>query len=251
MRKIAVVTGGAGGIGSALCRRLARDGAHVVVADVDGDAAAAVAREVGGVAMATDVSRYEDVERLVAAAGEIDLFFSNAGRAIAGGVEAPDEDWEAAWRVNTMSSVWAARAVLPGMIARKRGAFVITASAAGLLTNIGAAPYAVTKHAAVALAEWLAITHGGGDVYIGCLCPMGVNTAMLQGDHIGLRSVRASGNTLEPDAVADAAMTAIAEKRFLILPHPEVAGYMAKKAAHPDDWLAGMRRFQERLEKKP
>ncbi len=250
MRKIAVVTGGASGIGRALCRRLAEDGAQVIVADRDADGAARVAGEIGGVAAVVDVSRPEELTRLVAEAGPVELFFSNAGLAIAGGVDAPDEDWDTAWRVNTMASVWAARAVLPGMAERGRGSFVITASAAGLLTNLGAAPYTVTKHAAVGLAEWLSITYGGRGVHVACLCPLGVNTPMLQGEHAALRVVRESAPPLEPEVVADAVMAAIAEKRFLILPHPEVAKFTARKSSDPEAWLAAMRRVQEKLEKK-
>ena len=250
MRKIAVVTGGGSGIGRALCRRLASDGAHVIVADLSRENAEAVAAEVGGVATVVDVTRAEDLRRLADEAGPIDVFFSNAGRGIAGGLEVSDADWDAAWRVNTMSHLWAAQAVLPGMLARDRGSFIITASAAGLLTNLGAAPYAVTKHAAVALAEWLAVTHGGRGVHIACLCPMGVNTPMVHGDHVALRSVRAGGRVLEAEEVADACMKAIAERRFLILPHAEVAGFQVRKASDPDGWLKAMRAFQDKLEKK-
>ena len=182
--KVAVVTGGASGIGRALCRRFAAEGARgVVVADVDAAGAAQVAREIGGLAVRTDVSREADIVRLVeramAAFGAIDLFCSNAGIAMEGGVETSDADWQRIWGINFMAHVYAARAVLPGMLARGRGYLLQTASAAGLLTQIGSAPYAVTKHAAVSLAEWLAVTYGDRGIRVSCLCPQGVRTNML------------------------------------------------------------------------
>jgi NAD(P)-dependent dehydrogenase (short-subunit alcohol dehydrogenase family) len=264
--KVVVVTGAGRGIGRALARRFAAEGAKgVAVGDVDGDGAEAVAAEItaaGGAALGlrTDVAVERDVRALVEAAetafGPVDLCCSNAGIAIGGGVEASDEDWQRIWDVNLMAHVYAARAVLPSMIDRGEGYLLNTASAAGLLTNLGAAPYSVTKHAAVALAEWLAITHGDEGIKVSVLCPQGVNTAMLMGDaNPGARSgdetaaevVKASGRVLEPEEVAEAVVRGLAEERFLILPHPEVAEYWHRKADDPDRWLAGMRRLQARL----
>ena len=252
--RVAVVTGGASGIGRALARRFAAEGARgVVVADLEGTAAPAVADEIGGLAVATDVSVEADVIRLVEAAereyGPIDLFCSNAGIAVGGGVEAPNEDWQRTWEVNFMAHVYAVRAVLPAMLARGEGYLLHTASAAGLLTNIGAAPYSVTKHAVVALAEWLSITHGDQGLKVSCLCPQGVNTNMLLGgaEETGASVVRAAANVLEPEDVADAVVQGLADERFLILPHPEVADYFRRKADDYDRWLAGMRRLQARV----
>src|SRR3954451_3522319 len=250
--KVTVVTGGAGGIGSALCRRFAAERARgVVVADADADGARAVADAIGSQAMAvsTDVGVEADIEALIEAAeerfGPIDLFFSNAGIAVGGGTEASNEDWQRIWEINTMAHVYAARHVLPGMLARGEGYICSTASAAGLLTNLGTAPYTFTKHAAVALAEWIAITHGDAGIKVSCLCPQGVRTPMLLqgiGDR-GADAVLASGGMLEPADVAGAVGAGLRDERFLILPHPEVAGYMQRKAADPDRWLAGMRRL--------
>jgi NAD(P)-dependent dehydrogenase (short-subunit alcohol dehydrogenase family) len=249
--KVIVVTGGAAGIGAALCRRFAAAAAHgVVVADLDGDGARRVAEEVGGLAVEVDVAAEADVIRLVERAtahfGPIDLFCSNAGIAAVGGAEASDALWRRTWDVNVMAHIYAARAVLPGMLARGEGYLLQTASAAGLLTQIGSAPYALTKHAAVALAEWLAITHGDAGIKVSCLCPLGVETEMLRdapggiGDHL-----RAGAMTAK--SVADAVVAGLAAERFLILPHPEVAEYFRLKADDYDRWLRGMRRLQERL----
>jgi NAD(P)-dependent dehydrogenase (short-subunit alcohol dehydrogenase family) len=254
--KVVIVTGGASGIGRALCRRFAAEGAKaVVVADFDADGATVVAEEIGGEAMSTDVAVEADIQSLVERTeqhhGPIDLFCSNAGIAIGGGVEATDEDWQRIWNINLMAHVYAARAVLPSMLARGEGYLLNTASAAGLLTNLGAAPYAVTKHAAVALAEWLAITHGDAGIKVSCLCPQGVRTPMLLGgldanDTAG-SSVVASGGVLEPEDVAEAVVQGLRDERFLILPHPEVADYVKRKADDEDRWLLGMRRLQARL----
>jgi NAD(P)-dependent dehydrogenase (short-subunit alcohol dehydrogenase family) len=254
--KVCVVTGGAGGIGSALCRRFAAEGARaVVVADLEGEAALRVADDIGERAMAvsTDVAVEADIEALVERTierfGPIDLFCSNAGIGIGGGVDATNEEWQRIWDINLMAHVYAARHLLPGMLARGEGYIVATASAAGLLTQIGSAPYAVTKHAAVALAEWLAIAHGDAGIKVSCLCPQGVRTPMLLAglDDEAASAVLASGGMLEPDDVADAVVQAIRDERFLILPHPEVAEYMKRKADDPDRWLAGMRRLQARV----
>jgi NAD(P)-dependent dehydrogenase (short-subunit alcohol dehydrogenase family) len=256
--KRVVVTGGASGIGRALCVRFAAEGATVTVADIDeagARATEALIAAAGGTAQAVrcDVSREADIVALVEVAetafGPIDLFCSNAGVAAGGGPEAPDEDWARSWAVNTMAHVWAARAVLPGMVARGQGYLLQTASAAGLLTNIGTAPYSVTKHAAVGLAEWLAITYGDAGIKVSCLCPQGVRTNMLMGstDDPAGAVVLASGDLLEPEQVADAVVVGLAEERFLILPHPIVADYMQAKVSDYDRWLGGMRRLQARL----
>jgi NAD(P)-dependent dehydrogenase (short-subunit alcohol dehydrogenase family) len=249
-----VVTGAASGIGQALARRFAAEGARAVVAaDIDAEGAAAVAADTGGLGVPTDVSREADIEALIARAtqanGAIDLFCSNAGIAVSGGPEVSNDDWERIWQINVMAHVYAARALLPDMLARGEGYLLNTASAAGLLTNLGALPYSVTKHAAVALAEWLAITYGAAGIRVSCLCPQGVRTPMLTAglDEAAGAAVLASGDMVEPEDVADAVVAGIREERFLILTHPEVAGYVARKGADPERWLAGMRRLQARV----
>lgn len=257
--KVTIVTGAGNGIGRALARRFSAEGARAVaVADQDADAARAVADELGAeraFALGVNVGREKDVQALVAATeerfGPVDLFFSNAGIGGGGGVEAPDAEWERIWNVNVMAHVYAARAVLPSMLERGEGYLASTASAAGLLTQIGNAPYSVTKHAAVALAEWIAVTHGDAGIKVSCLCPQGVRTKMLldgaeQGD-VGAQVVLAAAGTLEPEDVAEAVVAGLREERFLILPHPEVAEYSRRKAEDPDRWLAGMRRLQARV----
>ena len=246
--KVAVVTGGASGIGRALCRRFAAEGAAgVVVADLNAEGAARVAAEVGGLALAVDVSVEADLARLAAQAveryGRIDLFCSNAGIGTGGGIEAPDDAWQRIWEVNLMSHVYGARAVLPAMLERGEGYLLQTASAAGLLTQVGSAPYSVTKHAAVAFAEWLAITYGDAGIKVSCLCPQGVRTPMLEEAETRGGSFLLEG-ALDPEAVAGAVVTGLAEERFLILPHPEVAEYFRRKAQDYDRWLRGMRRFR-------
>ena len=250
--KVAVVTGGGNGIGRALCRRFAAEGARgVVVADVEAGAAAEVAKEIGGIAVTTDVRREADVARLAARAtevyGPIDLFCSNAGIFTPGGVETADADWERIWEINVRAHIYAARAVLPGMLARGEGYLLQTASAAGLLTQIGSAPYAVTKHAAVALAEWLAIAHGDRGIKVSCLCPQGVRTRMLMGDDLSSTDNFLFQGSVSPEEVADAVVKGLDEERFLILPHPEVAEYFRRKADDYDRWLRGMRRLQFRV----
>jgi NAD(P)-dependent dehydrogenase (short-subunit alcohol dehydrogenase family) len=254
-----VVTGGASGIGRAMSVRFAALGAAVTVADLHEDGANATAAAIidaGGRARAEpcDVRREADIVRLVERAtstfGPIDLFCSNAGVPAGGGPEAPDEVWTLAWEVHTMAHVWAARAVLPGMLERGHGYLLHTASAAGLLTNLGAAPYAVTKHAAVAFAEWLAITYGDAGISVSCLCPQGVRTPLLEGaaDELAGAVVLASGELLEPEQVADAVVAGLAAEQFLILPHPVVTDYWRAKVADYDRWLRGMRRLQTRLQ---
>jgi NAD(P)-dependent dehydrogenase (short-subunit alcohol dehydrogenase family) len=257
--KVVVVTGGASGIGRALCLRFAAEGATaVVVADRSGDGAVATSSEIaaaGGTSMAVtcDVSQEGDVVTLIDDAtstfGPVDLLCSNAGIATGGGVEVSNEEWETIWRVNVMAHVYAVRAVLPQMLARGEGYLLHTASAAGLLTNLGAAPYAVTKHAVVALAEWLAITHAEAGIKVSCLCPQGVRTPMLLGglDDTAGAVVLAGGGLLEPEQVADAVVAGLADERFLILPHPEVLEYFRGKASDYDRWLRGMAKLQSRV----
>jgi NAD(P)-dependent dehydrogenase (short-subunit alcohol dehydrogenase family) len=251
--KHAVVTGAASGIGAALARAFAAQGARVVVADLDGDGAAAVASEIGGLGVRTDVSSEGEIAALVQAAedagGPIDVFFSNAGVPGPGGgpLEATDPAaWQQTWEVNVMSHVWAARAVLPGMLERGDGYLLSTASAAGVLTHVAALPYTVTKHAAVALAEWLSINYRDAGVKVSVLCPQAVRTPMMMAtlDDSSGASVMASGDMIEPEQVADVVVEAIRDERFLILPHPEVAKYMAVKGTEPERWLEGMRRLR-------
>jgi NAD(P)-dependent dehydrogenase (short-subunit alcohol dehydrogenase family) len=249
-----VVTGAGSGIGRALARRFAAEGARaVVVADLNGANAEAVAAEIGGTPVTVDVGREDEIRALVDRArsehGPIDLFFSNAGvPGPSGGPEASNEEWQGTWEVNAMAHVWAARALLPEMIERGDGYLASTASAAGLLTQVGALAYSVTKHAAVAVAEWLAITYGDAGIKVSCLCPQGVRTPMLDQaleDPIGAAPLIAEG-LLEPEEVAAAVVAGIREERFLILPHPAVADHLAIKASQNERWLRGMRRLVRR-----
>jgi NAD(P)-dependent dehydrogenase (short-subunit alcohol dehydrogenase family) len=246
-----VVTGAASGIGRALATRFAAEGARtVVVADLDVDGAREVAAGIGGVAMAVDAGREDSVRGLVDAAteagGPIDVFVSNAGVAgPAGGPDGDDAEWDLTWRVNVMAHVWAARALIPAMVERGDGYLVSTASAAGLLTQVSALAYSATKAAAVSVAEWLAVRYGDAGVKVSCVCPQGVRTPMLDlamEEPAGAAALLAGG-LLEPDDVAAAVVEGMREERFLILPHPEVARFMAVKAGDPERWLAGMRRI--------
>jgi NAD(P)-dependent dehydrogenase (short-subunit alcohol dehydrogenase family) len=249
--KVIVVTGGANGIGRALCLRFAAEGARaVVVADIEEAKAKSVAEEINGLAVGADVSKEEDVIRLVELAsdayGQIDMFCSNAGiGGESGGIEVSDEGWRQIIDINLMAHIYAARAVLPGMLARGEGYLLQTVSAAGLLTQIGSAPYSVTKHAALAFAEWLAITHGDAGIKVSCICPQGVKTRMLLGEDGTNENFLVEG-ALDPEDVAEVVVRGIEEERFLILPHPEVAEYFQRKATDYDRWLRGMRRLQAR-----
>jgi NAD(P)-dependent dehydrogenase (short-subunit alcohol dehydrogenase family) len=256
--QVAVVTGGAGGIGAALARRFANEGASaVVVADLDAGAAGEVAAGIGPVALGVgvDVTDEEQVAALVASTerryGRIDLFCANAGVTTGAGLDAPNADWLRAWEVNLLAHVYAARAVLPGMLARGSGYLLQTCSAAGVLTAVGDAPYTVTKHAAVGLAEWLAVTYRDQGIRVSALCPQGVATPMLTdglaAGHLGALVTAAAGAVLTPDQVAQAVVEGLAAERFLILPHPEVAGFARRKAEDPDGWLAAMRAVVTRL----
>ena len=247
--QVVVVTGAARGIGRALAERFAEEGARaVVIADLDAEGATTVANEIGGVAVPTNVAKESDIIRLVQHAermfGRIDLFCSNAGIIVQGGAEVPDHDWQRTWEVNVGAHIYAARAVLPGMIARGGGYLLQTASAAGLLTQIGSAPYSVSKHAAVAFAEWLAIAHYDQGIRVSVLCPQGVRTNMLASAPFTGIGAFLRETALEPNQVAEAVVKALAEERFLILPHPEVADYFERKATDYERWLRGMRRLQ-------
>jgi NAD(P)-dependent dehydrogenase (short-subunit alcohol dehydrogenase family) len=258
--KHVVVTGAAGGIGRALAERFHAEGADVVAADLDGAGAAATAagldaaRPGSAVGVAADVSTEDGNRELVEAAeaafGQVDLFFANAGVGIGRGLDSPETEWATAFAVNVHAHRWAAKYLVPGWVARGEGYFCSTASAAGLLSQIGSAPYTLTKHAAVAFAEWLSITYGDAGVRVSCLCPQGVNTNMLRaGDDpsVGTTSVvRAAGVVLEPHEVAEVVVAAIRAETFLILPHPEVLTYLQRKTGDYDRWLTGMRRLQAR-----
>jgi NAD(P)-dependent dehydrogenase (short-subunit alcohol dehydrogenase family) len=224
----------------------------VVVADRDGDAAMQVAEDIGGMAACLDVRDESALQALVATAeeayGPVDLFCSNAGIATRGGVEVPNEEWQRIWEINVMAHVYAARAALPSMLARGEGYLLQTASAAGLLTNLGAASYSVTKHAAVALAEWLAVTYGDRGIKVSALCPQFVDTDMLTSmtDRPEL-AAWVQQATIQPEEVAEAVVQGLREERFLILPHHEVGEYFLRKATDYDRWLAGMRNLQARV----
>jgi NAD(P)-dependent dehydrogenase (short-subunit alcohol dehydrogenase family) len=268
--KVAVVTGGASGAGRALALGLAaRRAAGVAVCDIDADGAAKVAAEIeagGGraLAVAADMTRESDVQALVARAeeafGPVGLFFSNAGIIVAGGEEASDDAWSKIWAINVHSHVYVARAILPGMLARGEGYLVITASAAGLLTQLGSAPYAVTKHAAVAFAEWLSITYGDRGLRVSALCPQAFSSNLLatsrrEAGEDALPETAGTGGSaqaavdgvLTSEQVAECALDGIAAEEFLMLPHPDVATYEQRRAGDRDRWIRGMRRLQARL----
>ncbi|MEU6699680.1 SDR family oxidoreductase [Pseudonocardia sp. NPDC046786] len=279
--QVAAVTGGAGGIGRAIARRLVENGARVLVSDLDAGridqvvaelevlAPGRIAGHVGNCADETDLAGLlAEADRRF---GPVDLFVANAGIGPVSGIDAPDAEWTAALEVNVLAHVRAARLLLPGWLERGRGYFVATASAAGLLTQIGSPTYTVTKHAAVGFAEWLSITYGDRGIGVSCLCPMGVDTAMLRGgtdsggtdsggvepgaaeagDGEALRralaAVTGAGRVLDPLDVADTLLAALHDERFLVLPHPEVGEFHRRKAADHDRWLAGMRRYRQSL----
>jgi NAD(P)-dependent dehydrogenase (short-subunit alcohol dehydrogenase family) len=247
--KVAIVTGAASGIGRATARRFAAEGARgVVLADLSFADTQAVASEFGGLAVACDVSQEEDIKALVATArktfGQVDIFFSNAGiLGREGGFELENDLWDQMWKIHTMAHVWAARAVVPEMVSRGEGYFLTTASAAGLLNIIESAPYGVTKHAAVAFAEWMRITYGRQGIRVSCLCPQAVRTGMVQGDggSAGMDGV------ISAEQVADSIVKTMAAETFLVLPHPEVITYFQAKASNYDRWLGGMQKIRARL----
>lgn len=255
-----VVTGGAAGIGAAIARAVAAAGARgVLVADLDGSGAAAVAAELvaagtPAVGRAVDVADPAAVTAMIAAAEEafagLDVVVSNAGIGTGQGVEAPLEEWRRSYEVNVLAHVHAARAALPGMLERGGGALVHTCSAAGLLTMIGDAPYTVTKHAAVAFAEWLAVTYGSRGIQVAALCPQGVDTALLREADQGIAgaAVRAAGAVISADRVAAEVVAALGDGRFLVLPHPEVADHLRSKAADPERWVAALQRAADALQ---
>src|SRR2546428_12031354 len=253
--KVIVVTGAARGIGRALARRFVVDHPKaVVVADLDGDGADTVGQEIGGKSVQCDVSREADIVRLVHEVedihGRIDIFCSNAGIGVGGGPEAVDDYWQRIWQVNVMAHVYVARHVLPGMLARKEGYLLGTVSAAGLLNHMFAAPYGVTKAAALSFFEWLAIAHGDDGIRVSCLCPQGVKTDMLDAERRLGHNFLTEG-ALEPEQVADVVVEGIRDEKFLILPHPEVAEYFSRKANDYDRWLKGMRRLRANIEAAP
>lgn len=243
--KVVVVTGGGSGIGAALARRFVKEGARVVAADINEKAVSLLSEEIGAHPFRCDVSKEKEVMALIDFAeeqvGPIDLFCSNAGIAIRGGVECTNDEWQKIWEINVMSHVYVSRNLIPRMIARGGGAIMITASAAGLLSQIGSAPYSVTKHAAVGLAENLYITYGEQGIKIFALCPQAVRTAMAGED-----SVAAVDGLMEPDELAERVMEGLRKEEFLILPHPEVRIYMQRKVSDYDRWLKGMQRLQAR-----
>ena len=244
--KSVVVTGGASGIGLALARRFRAEGARgIALADLQEDALLAVAGEIDALAVPCDVADEVDIKRLAAAAedafGPIDVLVSNAGIVRMGGEDAPDEEWRQNWDIHVMAHVYAARAVAPKMAARGSGYLVNTASAAGLLSHVESATYSVTKHAAVAFAEWLSVAYGDSGVRVSVLCPQAVRTAMLAGRDEGVASL---DGVLEPEQVADSVIDAMEREAFLILPHPEVQDYMQRKTADYDRWLKGMRKLR-------
>lgn len=250
--KVVVVTGAASGIGKALCERFAAEGASaVVVADINqagiDQVAASIADKTRTLAIRTDVSIEADIKALVAqtltAFDHIDLFCSNAGIFTIGGEEVSDEAWDRIWDINVKAHIYAARAVLPGMLARGEGYLLNTASAAGLLSQIGSAPYAVTKHAAVGFAEWISITYGSRGIKVSVLCPQAVRTQMTANTRGG--GVAGVDGMLEPEALAQTVIETLADERFLCLPHPQVLTYMQRKTADYDRWLGGMRRLQD------
>ena len=263
--KVAIITGGGGGIGSALAQALARAGARVVVADLQPTAVQTVAESINAqqpgaaVGMTADATDAADIRRMVAQAeqsfGPVDMFFANAGVAGEPGLDADDAAWDTAFEVNVRAHVRAAQVLLPGWLERGAGYFISTVSAAALLTQLGMPAYSVTKHAALGFAEWLSVTYGDAGIRVSCICPMGVETPLLRaGEEAGgavgamaTKSVTASGNVLSPDAVADIVLDALAEERFLILPHPEVLEMHRHKGADYDRWLRGMRRYQRTL----
>lgn len=249
--KVVVVTGGANGIGRALCERLAVRGArHVAVADLDEANARAVAESIGGSGYRTDVSREAEIVGLIDAVerehGPIGLFCSNAGVIdvdpdLRNAGSAADAAWDRAWKVNVMAHVWAARRLLPGMIERREGWFLNTASAAGLLMQVGAAVYTTTKHAALGFAESLAVTHRDDGIGVTALCPQAVDTAMARSGNFAGADV---DGVLSPEDVADAALDGVEAGRFLVLPHASVAAYAQNKAENHDRWIGGMAKFR-------
>ena len=245
--KVIIVTGGASGIGKAMASRFKSEGAKaVIIADLHGETVKKVAEEIGVIGIRADVANEQDVINLVQTVendhGQIDLLCNNAGIGVGGGPETPNEDWQRIWEINVMAHIYATRAALPQMLSRGEGYILNTASAAGLLSQIGSAPYAVTKHAAVAYAEWLAITYGDRGIKVSVLCPQAVRTAMTENTDGG--GVAGIDGMMEPEQLVDSVMETLALENFLILPHAEVLDYMQRKTADYDRWIKGMKRLQ-------
>lgn len=254
--KVVVVTGGASGIGKSLCERFADEGARaVVVSDIDqagiNATVASISDRTSALGFKANVGKEEEVEALtqatLAAYDHIDLFCSNAGIFTAGGEDLSTTAWQTIWDINVMAHVFAARSVLPSMLARGEGYLLNTSSAAGLLSQVGSAPYSVTKHAAIGFAEWLSITYGNRGIKVSALCPQAVRTAMTAGGD-GSGGVAGLDGLLEPEQLANTVIETLAEEKFLVLPHPEVLTYMRRKTEDYDRWLGGMRRLQDRFE---
>jgi len=251
--KVVVVTGAAGGIGRALCRRIhAEQVRGIVVSDLDPSATSASAADVGGLAVPADVSNESDIQSLIRQAedalGPVDIFISNAGITVKGGVDVPDPDWTRLWNVNVMAHVYASRALLPAMVQRGSGYLINVASAAGVLTEIGSAPYSVTKHGAVALAEWLSVHYQKKGIKVSCVCPAGVATPFLDLSDPIHQFLQMSAVT--PEHVAECIVQGVKDEKFLILPHPEVAEFFAFKTQDYDRWLKNFARVHEKIEKK-
>lgn len=251
--KVVVVTGAAGGIGRALCRRIhAEQVRGIVVSDLDPSATSASAADVGGLAVPADVSNESDIQSLIRQAedalGPVDIFISNAGITVKGGVDVLDPDWTRLWNVNVMAHVYASRALLPAMVQRGSGYLINVASAAGVLTEIGSAPYSVTKHGAVALAEWLSVHYQKKGIKVSCVCPAGVATPFLDLSDPIHQFLQMSAVT--PEHVAECIIQGVKDEKFLILPHPEVAEFFAFKTQDYDRWLKNFARVHEKIEKK-
>lgn len=248
-----VVTGAGRGIGRALATRMAAEGARVVVNDLDAGAVRAVAAEIGAHAVPGDAATADGAALLVAAAGKhldgIDVWFGNAGVDAGRGLDASEADWAKSIEVNVLAHVRAARLLVPGWLERGGGRYVLTASAAGLLTMLGSPTYSVSKHGAVAFAEWLSATYRHRGIVVQAICPQGVRTAMLSGSG-PLRDLLSHDTALPPEDVAEAAWQALHDDRFLVLPHPEVAGYYRTRAAETDRWLGGMNKLQRGIERR-
>lgn len=247
--KVVVVTGAASGIGKALAERFAAEGARrVVCVDLDRAGAERVATAIGGLAAAIDVADERSlislIDEIESSVGPIDLFCSNAGIGFEGGAETSNDKWDKIWAVNVMAHVFAARHLVPRMVARGGGYLLNTASAAGLLSQVGSASYAVTKHAAVGLAEWLAFSHADQGIKVSVLCPQAVRTAMTADNPDGVASI---DGMIEPEDVAEACVQAIAAEQFLILPHPQVRDYLRNKADNYERWIGGMRKLNRRF----
>ena len=246
--KVVVVTGAANGIGRALAKRFSEEGADkIIIADLDEQGLKRVEKETGAESFKIDVASEVDIKQLIELCerkyGGIDLLCNNAGIGVNGGPEVPNEDWQKIWEINVMAHVYAARAAIPGMLKRGSGYILNTASAAGLLSQIGSAPYAVTKHAAVSFAEWLAITYGDRGLKVSVLCPQAVRTAMTANDPDGVASV---DGMIEPEQVSEAVVATLKNESFLVLPHPKVLDYIKRKSGDYDRWIEGMKSLQSR-----